>query len=241
MRGTNSLYTLRSVIAIAAMCIIWSISFETFAQSDQSQRDNLPSAQSFVKELQDDFAKGEAENSAWLRKVFTPQLLSPSTPKSVQDTIISTTLQLQSIHLKNSSGIVGYLRGVSEQLDAGMDSVLWGDWHAQIAAMSENKRWRKKINNYLEISPKLFKNGSIAHEGLSGWHFDGGEMEFGIDSLPYVKFTDGSLVCTLNGDTSRIRQTKGVFLPTLSKWKGEGGFVNWEGTIFVDRDRKSVV
>ena len=234
MRVTNLLYTLRTVIPIAVMCFIWSISLESLAQSEPPARADLPSALSFAKELQDDFAKGGAENSAWVRKVFTPQLLSASMPKSIQDTIISTTLQLQSIRLKNSSGIVGYLRGISEQLDAGVDSVLWGAWHAQISAMSENKRWKKKLNKYLEISPKLFKNGSIAHEGLSGWHFDGGKMELGIDSLPYVKFTDGSLVCTLNGDTSRIWQTEGVFLPTLSKWKGEGGFVNWEGTIFVD-------
>ena len=234
MGGTNSFYTLKSVIALAVMFFIWSISIEGFAQTAIPDRDSLPSALAFTKELQSEFAKGDSDNASWVRKVFTPQLLSSSTPKSIQDTIISTTLQLQSIHLKNSSGIIGYLRGVSEQLDTGMDSIHWSDWHAQIKAMSENKRWRKKLNKYLEISSKLFKNGSIADEGLSGWHFDGGKMELGIDSLPYVKFTPGSLVCTLNGDTSRIRQTSGVFLPTLSKWKGEGGFVNWEGTIFVD-------
>ena len=159
---------------------IWSISFEGSAQSDIPARDSLPSAISFAKELQIDFAKGDSKNSAWLRKVFINQLLSSSTSKSIQDTIISTTLQLQAIHLKNSSGIIGYLRGVSEQLDSGVDSILWDDWHSQITAMSENKRWRKKLNKYLEISSKLFKNGSIANEGLSGWHFDGGEMQLGI-------------------------------------------------------------
>ena len=126
MRGTNSLYTSKSVIAIAAMFFIWSISLEGSAQSDIPARDSLPSAISFAKELQNDFAKGDAKNSAWLRKVFTNQFLRSSTPKSIQDTIISTTLQLQSIHLKNSSGIIGYLRGVSEQLDTGVDSVIWG-------------------------------------------------------------------------------------------------------------------
>ncbi len=219
---------LRSTIAIFALISVCFISLDFSAQSD------MPSAISFSKNLQSDFAKGNSENETWIRKVFSPIFLNSSLSKSVQDTIVSTTLHLQSINLKNSSGIIGYLRGVAVQLDSGVDSVMWRDWHAQIKAMSENKRWRKKLNQYLEISPDLFTNGSIANQTLSGWYFEGGKMKLGIDSLPYVKFTSGSLICTSKGDTSRVQNTSGVFLPTLSKWKGNGGIVNWERTTFTD-------
>lgn len=231
MRRTNPSYTFRSVLAIASFFFIHLSSLDVLAQSE---KDELPSALSFTKDIQSDFDKGDAKNAVWVRKVLIPQFLKSSMTKSIQDTIISTTLKLQSVHLKNSSGIIGYLRGVSHQLNTGVDSVLWGNWHAQITAMSDNKRWRKKLNQYLKISPQLFNNGTIAQESLSSWYFEGGIMELGIDSLPYVKFTDGSLVCVSMGDSSSIRQTGGVFLPTLSKWRGEGGFVHWEGTTFND-------
>ena len=103
MRRTNYLYLFRSAIAFVALFFVSSVAVNVSAQS------NLPSVIAFTKELQSEFAKGDSENASWVRKVFTPQLLSSSTPNSIQDTIISTTIKLQSIHLKNSSGIVGYL------------------------------------------------------------------------------------------------------------------------------------
>ena len=104
---------LRSTIAIFALISVCFISLDFSAQSD------MPSAISFSKNLQSDFAKGNSENETWIRKVFSPIFLNSSLSKSVQDTIVSTTLHLQSINLKNSSGIIGYLRGVAGQKTKG--------------------------------------------------------------------------------------------------------------------------
>ena len=228
MRKTKYFSMLKSMLALAVMFYSCVFSLNTQAQTD------LPTPTTFTKELLNDFSKGDPDNAKWVRKVFVTQLLNGALPTEIQDTIISTTLKLQAVHLKNSSGILGYLKGVSVLLDSEMDTVFWDNWHAQIIAMTENKKWRKNLNKYLEISPLLFADGTIAKESLSGWHYTDGEMVLGVDSLPYVKLTGGMLFCASKGDTSRVRNTSGVFLPTLNKWRGEGGTVNWEGTVFTD-------
>ncbi|PCJ81440.1 MAG: hypothetical protein COA49_04920 [Bacteroidetes bacterium] len=231
-----------SISVILGVIFMLTTSFSGLSQDDlTSEKPDLPSPESWVKEMETDFAKGLAKNAKWMRKDFTPQFLSNSLSSAIQDTVISTVLQLQKVHIKNSSGVLGYLKGVLAQIELGINQNNWSNWHLQVHSMIENRKWRKRLVPYLQNSASLFSEGIIANKVSAVWQFKGGEMQLGLDSLPFVKFSNGTLVCYAKGDSARVRETSGIFFPTLQRWKGGAGKVYWENTTFNDSLQFAVI
>ncbi|MGY8901875.1 MAG: hypothetical protein ACKVI1_04725, partial [Flavobacteriales bacterium] len=232
---SNSSYMSHIYAFTIGLCLLLLPGFYSLAQD--STDDALLSPSEFVKEMEANFAKGLVDNAKWMRREFGPSFLDDNLSDAIQDTIISTVSQLQAVHIRNSSGVLAYLQGALVQIEKGMDQNAlndWRSWNSQIRAMIVNKNWRKKLVPYLQLSPDLFSSGLIANKKTVVWQFQDGVVEFGLDSLPFIKCNNGTLVCYSNGDSARVRSTSGVFFPTLGRWKGTGGRVHWEGTTFND-------
>ena len=228
-----------SFAAFLSVLMIFACPIVSFSQVNQeahqdSSKQELPSPDFFVKEMEEDFAKGLAKNAKWMRKDFSPHFLSSAISSAIQDTVISTVQQLHKVHIKNSSGVLGYLQGVLAQIEGGINTSNWDEWHNQLHSMINNKKWRKRLVPYLQISSDLFSKGIIANKASAVWQFQGGQMQMGVDSLPYVKFSNGTLVCFAKTDSARVRETSGIYYPTLQRWKGGSGRVHWENTTFND-------
>jgi len=202
--------------------------------SAQVEPDKLPTVNQFVKLIERELNIGDGENANWFKAEFAP-VFSDSTDSALQDSIISTVIGLRSHQIKTSTGVLGYLKGVLALIDSdAVDLVVWSDWHLTINAFLENKKWRKKLSPYLELSEGLLSNQIIADSRSSVWQFKGGNIKIGVDSIPFVDLNNGVLVCYAKGDSSRIHNTSGRFYPTLGKWRGTGGAVHWEATVFND-------
>ena len=200
----------------------------------QTEDEHLPSVNQFVKLIERELSNGDNENVNWFKTEFTP-IFTNQNNSDIQDTIISTVLELQSFHIKTSTGVLGYLKGVLVLIDSeSPDLTMFNDWQASIKALLENKKWRNKLTPYLVLSAGMLDDQILADTRASIWQFKGGQMRVGVDSLPYVELTDGLLICYAKGDSARIHETSGRFYPTLGKWKGLGGRVHWEGTVFND-------
>lgn len=197
--------------------------------------DELPKPAAFIKHMQAEFAKGAVENSKWVKNEFSLVFLSDSIPDAMQDTVISYSLKLMKSQIKTTTGILGYLKAVDYMINLdSVDAQTWDNWHLTIGSMLEKRKWRKKLVNYLQLSEELLSTQTISNSKAFKWRFDGGTMKFGVDSLPYVSFTNGKLVCYAKGDSSRVVNTSGRYFPTLNSWEGESGIVPWEGTLFND-------
>ena len=208
--------------------------------SGASAQTELPSASEFLREVESDLVKVLPEKAKWLSNEFSPEFRSA--PSSVQDTVISTVLQLNETNIKTSTGVYGYLSGVKAFLETdSMDLDLWYGWHESIVELNSNRRWYKKFTSYLVLSEKLISSKVISDSRASKWQFAGGEMSIGVDSVPYVQITNGNLSCYAKGDSARIHNTSGRFIPTQGKWHGSSGRVYWEGTTFNDSTQFAVL
>ena len=70
----------------------------------------LPSANDFLRDVEQDLSKALPEQSKWLNGEFTP--VFKSAQSAIQDTVISTVLKLNETNIKTSTGVFGYLNGV---------------------------------------------------------------------------------------------------------------------------------
>ncbi len=183
-RPINSTYMSDIFAVTIGICLLFVPCFYSFAQDSIDSEPISPSE--FVKKMETDFAKGLVENAKWMRRDFGPKFLKNNLSSAIQDTVISTVNQLQGVHIKNSSGVLGYLKGVLVQIESGLggrSSDNWNSWHAQIREMISNKKWRKNLVPYLQLSPDLFSSGQITIKRTAIWQFQDGEMELGIFKL----------------------------------------------------------
>lgn len=86
---------------------------------------------------------------------------------------------------------------------------------------------RKQFTEYLEVCRGLFTEYVLFQSPAVKWvaRYDPYKIEF--DSLPKIVFGKLDLKAYSKRDSSVIYGTEGVYYPTLTKWVGKGGKIDW--------------
>ncbi|MCF8277665.1 MAG: hypothetical protein K9J17_13105 [Flavobacteriales bacterium] len=86
---------------------------------------------------------------------------------------------------------------------------------------------RKQFTEYLEVCKSLFTDYILYDSQAVKWvaKFDAYKIQF--DSLPKIVFGKLDLKAYSKRDSSIIYGTQGVYYPTLTKWVGKGGKIDW--------------
>jgi hypothetical protein len=91
-----------------------------------------------------------------------------------------------------------------------------------------NGESKKNYTAYLKSCNNLFFENLLYKSASNSWAANNSNYTFGYDSLPTIEFEALTLTCYSKGDSSVIKNTKGIYYPTEAKWFGEGGKINWE-------------
>jgi hypothetical protein len=111
-------------------------------------------------------------------------------------------------------------------------------WHAALDKMLDGRNVNR-FKDFVEISGAFFERNVIALNPNYEWFYVGGEYSFEYEKDPFIKLSNGKLVCkTINrGKNSKeepytdsivILNTSGVYELLRERWIGEGGRLTWE-------------
>jgi len=89
-------------------------------------------------------------------------------------------------------------------------------------------RSKKSFADYLHSCNSLFEENLLYKSNANSWAANNSNYKFGFDSLPSITFEALTLTCYSKGDSSVIHNTRGIYYPTIRKWKGESGKITWE-------------
>lgn len=195
----------------------------------------------FVKEFQKVLSDyGKSENMDFVKKQLAPMLLEMKDfPEEYFVKMVETANLMESKKLKPFPEIYNYIFSVYSFVAGKQPKASYVAWHGSVDKLLDSRNI-KKFEDFIELSAGFFSEGRIAESAGFKWYFIGGEYAFEFTDKPFIRFTNGKLMCLVENSNKRerddqpyidsivVRGTSGVYDPVLKKWDGRGGTITWE-------------
>lgn len=211
------------------------LSYTANAQTYSNNREK------FTKEFQKsltDFGKGEFHDFA---KKQLPQMLLETSdfPEAYFTKMVETCNLMETKKLKPYPEIYQYVFSVYSFVKGKQTSASYQAWHSSVDKLLDNRNI-KKFEDFIDLSAGFFSERKIAESSNFKWYYEGGEYSFEFTDKPFIKCTNGNLICRIDNRDSKtsedkkyvdslvVYKTNGTYDPVLKKWEGAGGTLTWE-------------
>ncbi len=203
-----------------------------YSQSFPTARDKF--VKEFEKQL-NEYGKGEFRDFA---KQELPAMLleGNSFPDDYFNRMVLTCNEFEGKRLKIYPEIYNYVYSVSQFVKTKQTKGSFEAWHSAVDKQLDS-RYIKKIEEFMEFSAGFLSKGMISESSNFEWYYLGGDFAVEFTDKVNIKLSNGNLVCRAvsnSGSTKGeavdslvVYETSGNFDPTLKKWIGSGGTINW--------------
>ena len=86
---------------------------------------------------------------------------------------------------------------------------------------------RKQFSAYMQVCKDLFTDKTLFTNNAVVWKTTTDLYELSFDSIPKITFPKADLRAYSKRDSAIIHQTEGIYYPTLDRFDGKGGMVDW--------------
>jgi hypothetical protein len=204
----------------------------TLAWGVATAQEELEAArESLCDSFQETIGKSDEDGAKWVRKSFCKTLEAPTVRLGQIDTLRATGEILEKARVRSRNGFLAYLE-TAQQLIETPDSALWWEFHGMIEGMAAKRSWARDLPEFLMAGPDLVRENTIASSSAATWKVDDARLHMECDTLPIVHFTRGTLVGIAKGDTVRIEEVMGYWVPGSDRFTGDGGRITWRGTTY---------
>lgn len=216
---------------------VMMLSFTAFSQVPTYSNNR----EKFVKEFQKaltDYGRGEFHDFA---KKQLPQMLLETSdfPENYFTKMVETCNQMELKKLKPYPETYQYVFSVYSFVKGKQSAASYQAWHSSVDKLLDNRNI-KKFEDFIDLSAGFFSERKIAESSNFQWFYEGGEYSFEFTDKPFIKCSNGNLVCRVANRDSKTKddqphidslvvfKTTGTYDPVLKKWEGEGGTLTWE-------------
>ena len=220
----------RLVLFCGLMC-----SFVSFSQTFSNNREK------FTKEFQKsliDFGKGEFHDFA---KKTLPFILLETTffPDTYFTKMVETCNLMETKKMSPYPEIYQYVFSVYSLVNAKQSNASFQAWQSSVDKLLDKSNV-KKFEDFIDLSAGFFSERKIAESSNFKWFYEGGEYSFEFTDKPFIKCSNGNLICRIENRDSKTKKeqpfidslvlfkTSGTYDPVLKKWDGLGGTLTWE-------------
>lgn len=205
---------------------------QLFSQSYPDNREKFVKA---LGSLTNDYL--DKDQKDFLKDEFSVTLLkSTDFPDKYFTQMVATCNLMESKRLKAYPEIYNYIFSVYSFVKNKQPESSFAAWHSSVDKLLDAKNINK-FKDFIEMSAGFFSKGMLASSSNEEWYFYGSYV-FEYTDKPFIKFTDGRLVCGFPNkgakrgeprflDSLVVYNTNGTYDPILKKWIGKGGKVNW--------------
>lgn len=219
-------------IVLLGIALVFGV--KAIAQSYTEDREK------FVKALQsatNEYISGDQKD--FIKKELAASLLETSDFSDAYfKQMVATCNLMESKRLKPFPEIYNYVFSVYSFVKNKQPASSYTAWHSSVDKLLDARNI-KKFEDFIELSAGFFSEGRIAESSNFQWFFYGSYV-FEFTDKPFIRFTDGNLVCGVPNrdrkgkedprfiDSMVVYKTSGVYDPVLKKWEGKGGKIDWQ-------------
>ncbi|MDP6909206.1 MAG: hypothetical protein QF371_06860, partial [Flavobacteriales bacterium] len=211
----------KTLFLLIILCIVW-VGTTTAQQLKSFTHDNVK----YIEELQEFFAQGDPKAAKKLvEETFLPVWnsghFSPQQKNRVYD--------LSDLMLKKRKKAVDFENYLHALMTFATSMKPASDFTAFHDGMEQTVRKlsRKQFTEYLKVCRGLFSDHILYESQSVKWVANYDAYKIKYDSLPKIVFGELDLKAYSKRDSSIIYGTEGVYYPTLKKWIGKSGRVDW--------------
>jgi len=214
---------------IILLLFFYVLSFNASSQLFSTDREK------FVKDFQKNIATyGTSSQNDFVKQKLSPLLLEGNDfSAALFDKMIATCNTLSEKEFTVASEIYQYVYSFSNLIISKQQSESIDAWLNTMDILLKEKS-TKKLVAFIDLSSGFFTNRKLAgKEDNYNWFFEGGEYSFEYTDQPYIKCSNGILICRYPDDGTEkpnviISNTNGIYNPTEKTWNGQGGQITWE-------------
>lgn len=182
--------------------------------------------ETYIKELQEFFAQGDPKAAKKLiEETFLPVWNSGHYSTQQKERVYN----MSDLMLKERKKAVDFENYLYALMSFATSMKPASDFEAFHDGMEQTiqKLSRKGFTSYLEVCRGLFTEYVLFESPAVKWvaKYDAYKIQF--DSLPKIVFGKLDLKAYSKRDSSVIYGTEGVYYPTITKWVGKGGKIDW--------------
>lgn len=214
------------------LCLLMLTSHVVWSQSFPNSREKF--VKEFEKQL-NEYGKGEFRDFA--KKEF-PMLMLETSDVSDEyfNRMVATCNMFETKRLKVYPEIYNYVYSVAQFVRTKQSKESFEAWHSAVDKQLDSRNV-KKIKDFMEFSAGFLSKGMISESSNFAWFYLGGDFEVEFTKKINIKLTNGNLVCRAISNSGKtkgqsvdslvVQETSGDFDPTLKKWVGSGGKIDW--------------
>ena len=103
------------------------------------------------------------------------------------------------------------------------------DWLTGISELAFNPRYpAESLDRYIRNTRIMVNDNYLSESGSIKWRVKNCQLQFAHDTIFKVNFSNGTLTCYSQKDSTEIYNATGTFYPDLLLFHGIKGKVNWE-------------
>lgn len=183
----------------------------------------------FIEELSDFMSESKRrEGKNLVEDQFEPVFMSGTYSVEQQEMIYELADKMLGERHKafpDFENLIHSLIEISKNEDA--DKIL-PQWNSFMTQLMDDRRNDRYVPEVLANSRVLFEKNIFFESRAVQWKSSSNKYRFVIDSLPKIEISDLMITCYSKGDSLRIFNTGGFYVPTQEKWYGNSGKVTWE-------------
>ena len=213
---------MKKFLFLLAVIVTASTGISSAQQLKSFTHDN----EKYIQELQDFFAQGDPKAAKKLiEETFLP-VWNSGHYSTQQKERVYTMSDLMLKEKKKAVDFENYLYALMSFAKSMKPASDFDSFHDGMEQTIQ-KLSRKGFTSYLEVCRGLFTEYILFESPAVKWvaKFDAYKIQF--DSLPKIVFGKLDLKAYSKRDSSIIYGTEGVYYPTITKWVGKGGRIDW--------------
>jgi len=143
--------------------------------------------------------------------------------------IIDVSSQLSARSMRSVPHFLDFLITLSYFAEYEQDDDFFTNWLAGLSEIVFSPRFTNdNIDRYFKSTGSMIKENVLYGSGIVRWKVKNSNLQFLHDTVFYVTFSDATLTCYSQHDSTEIYNVTGVYYPELQIFRGTRGVINWK-------------